>query len=108
MTSPTVNSLTGGITIGQLHNDDGALGGSTSPPFEIDLQPHDNMSIYVANLTGSAAQSGSTFYSSTTVKGKGLSYYQVYADSNPIVRGHSYAMQIDAKYTVLGDNTGFV
>jgi hypothetical protein len=52
-----VNSLSSGLTIGQFHNDDGTFGGSTSPPYEQDLQPNDNMSIYIGNLTASAAPS---------------------------------------------------
>jgi hypothetical protein len=108
MTSATVRTDANGITIGQTHNDDGSLGGATSSPFEMDLQPLDNMSIYVANLASSPAPTNSTFYGNSVVNGKSLNYYQVYADPSPIVRNHNYTMKIQMKYTVGGDNSGFL
>src|ERR1700730_12899021 len=51
MTSPTVRTVSTFFDIAQFHNNDTELGGSTSPPFEIDLQPNDQMNITIGYLT---------------------------------------------------------
>jgi hypothetical protein len=116
----TTGSGTGtlGMTIGQFHNDDAgcsvALSGPcmTSPTLEIDLQPGDYMSTFIGYLTASAQPSNSTFYGNYTIfnntGGTAISYAQIYADTNKIVRGHNYSMKIDAKLTGPGDTSGFV
>lgn len=108
MTSSTARTDAAGITIGQFHNNDTQLGGATSPTFEIDLQPLDFMSMYIAYLTASGQPTNSTFFGTQVVNGISTSYAQVYADPNPIVRNHNYKMQIQIKFTNPGDNSGFV
>jgi hypothetical protein len=109
ITSSTVSTTTTEMNLGEFHNDDVAMGGvHTSPDFEIDLQPQDFMSIYVGYLTASGQQANSVFYGSQIVGGFNISYAQVYADPNPIIRNHNYDMRIQLKYTSAGDNSGFV
>jgi hypothetical protein len=66
------------------------------------------MSIYVGYLTASGQPTNSVFYGSQIVGGFNISYAQVYADPNPIIRNHNYDMRIQLKYTSAGDNSGFV
>jgi hypothetical protein len=96
MTSPTVRTVATFFDIAQFHNNDTALGGSTSPPFEIDLQPNDQMNIAIGYLTANGP-SNSTFIFSKTVNGVGISYGYVFQDSVNIVRNHNYAMRIQCK-----------
>jgi hypothetical protein len=96
MTSTTARSnITSWFTIGDFHNADDDLGGSTSAPFEIDLQPNDQMSLDIGWLTAHTSSVPTLF--SETVNGVNISYGIPYTDPNPIMRGHTYAMRIQAK-----------
>ncbi len=95
MTSPTVRSATTFFMIGKFHNDDATLGGSTANPFEIDLQPNDQMRITIGWLTANPSPVATA--STATVNGVNLSYGFAFQDSTNIVRGHNYAMQIQCK-----------
>jgi hypothetical protein len=104
MTSTVVHTDPSGITIGQFHNDDITMGGGnpsvahTSPPIEIDLQPGDQMSIYVGYLTANGPPTNTTaFIFEQVVNGIDISYSQVYLDPVNIVRGHTYKMRIQCK-----------
>lgn len=93
------------FVIGQFHNNDQSLGGSTSPPFEIDLCAAggcvtgggDHMTIDVGWLTANLSSLNPPLFTQT-VNGVGISYGYVYHDRNPIVRGHTYAIVIQAKF----------
>jgi Polysaccharide lyase len=86
-----------GMTVGQFHNDDVTMGGHTSPPIEVDLQPGDHMSIYIGYLTANGGPTNCPFYGSQTVAGINISYCTAYLDPSNIVRGYNYKMQIQVK-----------
>jgi hypothetical protein len=97
MLSSTVRTDPNWFTIGQFHNDDVTMGGHTSPPIELDLQPGDQMSIYVGYLTANGPPTNSTFLFSQIVNGFDISYGQVYLDPSNIIRNHNYKMRIQCK-----------
>jgi hypothetical protein len=99
MTSLTARTEGGAINIGQFHNDDVALGGLTFPPFQFDLQPFDFMEVRIGNLAASPAPTGAVGAPFNMVtNGVSQNYYLMYADPNPIVRGHTYAIRIQVKF----------
>jgi hypothetical protein len=97
------------FTIGQFHNDDVTMGGHTSPPIELDLQPTEFMSIYVGYLTASGPPTGTvSFVFETINNGFDISYSQIYLDPNPVVCQYNYKVQIQCKATGPGDTSGFL
>jgi hypothetical protein len=105
----TPNPLTGPSTpemsayVGQFKNDDAALGGLTFPTFQFDLQPFDFMEVRIGNLAASPAPTGALGAPFNMVtNGVSQNYYLMYADPNPIIRGHTYAIQIQVKFGPTG------
>jgi hypothetical protein len=105
MVSGAANTATWFVT-GQIHNkDDTGIGGSTSPPFEIDLCAAvgcvtgggDYMTISVGWLTANPSSLNPPLFTQTVGITR-ISYNYVYHDRNPIVRGHTYEMVIQAKF----------
>ena len=95
MTSPTVRSSSTFFMVGKFHNDDVTLGGSTGSPFEIDLQPNDQMQITIGWLTANPSSVATA--STATVNGVNISFGFAFQDSVNIIRGHNYNMQIQCK-----------
>jgi hypothetical protein len=86
MTSPIVRNVSTWFTLVELHNDDVTMGGHTSPPFEADLQPNDQMNATIAWLTANPSSVTPAF--GETVNGVNISYGYVYQDTVNIIRNH--------------------
>lgn len=71
------------VICGEIHNDDDALGRSTSPPFSLHF---DKDYMQVVAIAGGSSSSNDQ-------------WLWPYKDSNKIQRGHDYHIQVDAKFT---------
>jgi len=75
---------------GEIHNDDGALGRHTSPPFYVSLTgDHMGIAMVAGGSTASEDQNRT-----------------LWTDPQALERGHDYHMQVDAKFAQ--DDTGFL